>query len=283
MAINFNCPNGHRLSCPDQQAGKAGKCPKCGTVLRVPMPGTGVVSEGAAAPRATADLSNTATTSAESPVAGLNELLSEEHDTTENAPDDQIVFLCPNGHRLNSPVALAGRPGQCPHCAAKFLIPSLEESLESEEGEDLDVDAQEISLDEIVIQVDTSKTGLGSAPQRSSPPPLPRPPAVPVETVPGQSAAAPTAGTLASSAPHESLARLLHDLWQRRGEAVTIEIHLRHGEPLVPDELGPSDAGHALFALRESDGSHTLMAVAWSAIDRIVARGLAELPGEWFP
>lgn len=281
MAINFNCPNGHRLSCPDQQSGKPGKCPKCGTVLRVPMPGTGVVSESAAAPRATADLSNTATTSG-SPVAGLNELLSEEHDTTENAADDQIVFLCPNGHRLNSPVALAGRPGQCPHCAAKFLIPSLEESLEAEEGEDLADESQEISLDEIVIQVDTSKTGLGSAARQSSPAPLPRPPSVPVETVPAQASAAPHAAAPAATAPYESLARLLGELWQRRGEGVTIEIHLRHGEPLVPDEFGSSEAGHALFAVRESDGSHTLFAIAWSAIDRIVARGLSELPGEWF-
>lgn len=280
MAINFNCPNGHRLSCPDEQAGKAGKCPKCGTVLRVPMPGAGVVTEGAAAQRATADLSSTATTAADAP--GLNELLAEEHDTTESAVDDQIVFLCPNGHRLNSPVALAGRPGQCPHCGAKFLIPSLEESLESEESDDLDDDVQEISLDEIVIQVDTSKAGLGSAARQSSPPPLPRPPAVPVETVPGRGAAVPTGTAPATTAPHESLARLLGELWQRRGEGVTIEIHLKHGEPLVPDELGSSDAGHALFAVRESDGSHTLLAVAWSAIDRIVARGLAELPGEWF-
>jgi hypothetical protein len=284
MAITFNCPNGHRLSCPDQQGGKAGKCPKCGSVLRVPMPGAGVIAESAAGPRAPSDLGGTATTALDSPVAGLNELLSEEHDTTESADDDQIVFLCPNGHRLNSPVSLAGRPGQCPHCSAKFLIPSLEESLAAEDGDGGEHDEGGISLDEIVIQVDTSKAGLSAARNRASgsPPPSPRPPAVPVEAAGAESAAMRMPGPSATSAEQASLARLLRELWGWRGDGVTIEIHVGGGEPLVPDEFTMSDDGHALFSVRESDGTHTLSAVSWSAIERIVARGLTEFPTRWF-
>ena len=30
MTIEFFCPNEHQLSAPDNMAGKAGKCPKCG-------------------------------------------------------------------------------------------------------------------------------------------------------------------------------------------------------------------------------------------------------------
>src|SRR5712672_2082378 len=35
--ITFLCPNGHRLSCPEQQAGKGGKCPKCGASFKIPL------------------------------------------------------------------------------------------------------------------------------------------------------------------------------------------------------------------------------------------------------
>lgn len=38
-----------------------------------------------------------------------------------------IAFLCPQGHSLNAPEELAGRPGQCPKCASRFVVPSLEE------------------------------------------------------------------------------------------------------------------------------------------------------------
>ena len=34
-----------------------------------------------------------------------------------------IVFLCPNGHKLNGPATLKGKPGKCPHCDTRFLIP----------------------------------------------------------------------------------------------------------------------------------------------------------------
>jgi hypothetical protein len=35
-----------------------------------------------------------------------------------------IRVECPNGHKLNIKRFLAGRRGKCPHCSAKFLIPS---------------------------------------------------------------------------------------------------------------------------------------------------------------
>ncbi|HND56834.1 MAG TPA: hypothetical protein PLV92_30655, partial [Pirellulaceae bacterium] len=38
-----------------------------------------------------------------------------------------IAFACPNGHPLTAPENLAGKPGQCPRCNTRFLIPTLEE------------------------------------------------------------------------------------------------------------------------------------------------------------
>lgn len=34
--IEFLCPNNHRIRCPDEQAGRAAKCPKCGAKFVIP-------------------------------------------------------------------------------------------------------------------------------------------------------------------------------------------------------------------------------------------------------
>jgi hypothetical protein len=37
--IEFLCPNNHRIRCPDDQAGNAAKCPKCGVKFVIPSNG----------------------------------------------------------------------------------------------------------------------------------------------------------------------------------------------------------------------------------------------------
>jgi hypothetical protein len=39
-----------------------------------------------------------------------------------------IRFTCPSGHKLHVKAFLAGKRGVCPHCGAKFVIPSDQES-----------------------------------------------------------------------------------------------------------------------------------------------------------
>ena len=41
--------------------------------------------------------------------------------------EEIFYFLCPNGHKLNGPPTLKGKPGRCPECQARFLIPTDEE------------------------------------------------------------------------------------------------------------------------------------------------------------
>jgi len=38
MAINFYCPLGHRLTVPDERAGKKGRCPVCHQRVIAPVP-----------------------------------------------------------------------------------------------------------------------------------------------------------------------------------------------------------------------------------------------------
>ncbi len=107
--IEFLCPNGHRIRCPDEQAGRAAKCPKCQVAFRVPRPtGAGRETPSDAA------------------------LEPPEPPSPKREADDSIEFLCPNGHRLHGPARLQGQPGECPTCGTKFRVPTYEDLSEEE-------------------------------------------------------------------------------------------------------------------------------------------------------
>jgi hypothetical protein len=158
---------------------------------------------------------------------------------------------------LHGSAGLAGRPGQCPHCGVKFLVPSPDEE---EEGEPFaEEDATGMPFDDVVIQIDTSGK-IGSSKS-------------------GKAAASSNLSLPASAPP---LAALLSKVWRYKAQGASVEIHLGDGKLLEPDQISLKDANHALFTSREASGSHTLTAVAWSSIERIVVRGLEQPPKEWF-
>lgn len=183
---------------------------------------------------------------------------------------DQIIFLCPNGHRLHGAASLAGRPGQCPHCGIKFLVPSPDD----EDEEAFDDTPADDALDGIVIQIDTSsKSGSsksGWLKGGSS------------KTGRANSASASTLPTASSSLPSHPLAAVLTQVWQLKTQGAVIEIHLGNGTMIQPDQFSIKDATCAFFGVREADGSHTMTLAAWTAIERVVVRGLEQLPREWF-
>lgn len=247
MPITFSCPNGHRLTCPDAQAGKPGKCPKCGAAVRVPGSTTAV--SGVAA--------------ADGADEGRLQAFADDQPDHDVA-DGEIVFLCPNGHRLHGPAEMVGRPGQCPHCKVRFLIPSPEDESEDEE---------QAGAEEFAIQIDTSPKE-GSASGKSG---LKPPAAVP--TGPTAPAAVPTAN--ASAHP---LAALVARLWSYKEQGASLEIHLGDGKVLIPDRYAAPAAypQYGVFSVREANGSHTLTAVAWESIHRVAVRQLQQPPKELF-
>lgn len=120
QVMEFLCPNGHKIHCPDEQAGRAAKCPRCGVRFRIP------------------DLSETGDSSpapVDSDVSRpqLTDLEAEEAQLESGGPMGQIEFLCPNGHRLHGPAGLQGRPGECPQCGSKFRVPTYDEVPEEAE------------------------------------------------------------------------------------------------------------------------------------------------------
>lgn len=226
MAIEAFCPNGHKILCPDDRAGRMAKCPRCGAPFRIPggdallPPGTtpagGTETSAAAAqvadaampavttpnmpgdvasatageapegsgiqtnvmaattpvppaageaagpelveaellpPSAAAGSVPTVTTSVANPTGQQVELnaTGTRGGAAGPAPtplSDLIIFLCPNGHKLNGPKRLAGKIGQCPHCGARFEIPIPHEGEEEEDHDGLADTVTEDPLDD---------------------------------------------------------------------------------------------------------------------------------------
>ena len=181
--IKFACPNGHPLSCPREMIGKPGKCPKCNSRFVVPdipdddeeVPEEAAEQESgggfridttppanrgkpgapaptpARGPAAPATLPFAPAPAGKAPVAGSSKGGAEGSGkltvagTGIPADADLIVFLCPNGHRLNGPKKLQGKPGKCPHCGAKFVIP-LDEPEEEEYEEEYEETSEEAAV-----------------------------------------------------------------------------------------------------------------------------------------
>jgi hypothetical protein len=242
--IKFLCPNGHQLSAPENLAGKPGKCPKCNTAFVVPTP------------EEDADLEPPGVEPATPPTAAVapQPNIGMGSGKGKGAPKDAFVFLCPNGHKLNGPPSLKGRPGQCPHCNARFIIPTDEDIAAAEQADDADDDdelAAETGIDNDSVAV--SHLAKGSAVNN-------RPPAGP-----------------------SGLGYIVARLWDQRSEQTELEIFLSEGEIVAPDyfseSLSTSDYG--VFAVQEGE-AFTITVIPWSTVRRVGLRRLGELPGGLF-
>src|SRR5262245_60832149 len=240
--MKFLCPNGHPLNAPENLAGKSGKCPRCNASFIVPHPDD---------VRGNANLM-AASGSAITPAMGSG--------TNLPATSEIFFFLCPNGHKLNGPPSLKGKPGQCPHCQARFIIPTDEDIAAAEqaedEGDDDDELAAETGIDHDSLEVSRFTSGRSSAVQSAAD----RPPAGP-----------------------SGLGYIVARLWEQRTEQTELEIFLSEGEIVAPDyfseSLSTSDYG--VFAVQEGEG-FAITVIPWTTVRRVGLRRLGELPGDMF-
>jgi hypothetical protein len=271
--IEFLCPEGHKIRCGEEQAGRPAKCPRCGVKFRIPtledLQGPAPApSEATAAPSPEAQ-------SGPAPLAA-----DRKGDSSKGA---QIEFLCPNGHHLHGPASLQGRPGECPECGSRFRIPSLEELAaaadeNAEESPPGPAD-DEIVLEEVnpassksginlpldLLQVLDDASGVGMRAGLD---------AAPHDLVPGQQAT--------GAAGVHPLAQIFLHLWAARGEGSRVEVHLESGGVLLPDGYvkGLSEHSQAVFVTNDPDNTYTLTIVPWETVARVILRGMQEVPGE---
>ena len=133
MSIEFQCPNGHKLSCPEDRAGRVAKCPRCGLTVQIPQP-NGQPASDSAVTRSNSDSDKSVRSSGElKPGSGVGQ--------------GTFAFLCPNNHRLNGPLKLQGRAGQCPYCGVRFRIPMIDEKAEPAEGAEASTAEPDLDLE----------------------------------------------------------------------------------------------------------------------------------------
>lgn len=243
MVIEFLCPQGHKIRCGDDRAGKPAKCPKCGVKFYVPGPDDDPADSGAWA-TAPAETSST-------PASGSGGALK-----------DQIEFLCPNGHRVWAPLSLQGRAGQCPDCGSKFHIPTLADYEETP----LDI----VSSEDSVVNLDPlsglQDNGNSSAAPKGS------------ADLRWNQDRGPITTNSSDKAAH-FLADLVADL----PEGAVVELHTNDGRKYVPDQFAKQlcDSARLAFSTKVDDQTHTLVVLPWPSIARIEVSGLKQLPLEF--
>jgi hypothetical protein len=250
--LQFFCPNGHKIHCPEDRAGQADKCPKCGVKFRVPLPD---VSEGAVDPASVSETSRKAGSSAATAPAASGVALGAA------VADDQIEFLCPNNHLLHGPGSAQGRVGQCPECGSRFRIPTYDEDLDTQ-------------------QEDTRPHFMPPLPTDS--PLLPKPVADAVVEEEAPTALQFGAGEAGEAAAGHTLGELFARLWACKAQGATLEVRYADSQRITPDRFfkGLSKGTHGVFAVDEPNGTHTLTAVAWDSVSAVIVRGLKKLPAD---
>jgi hypothetical protein len=270
MVIRFACPEGHPLTASEELIGKAGKCPKCEAKFLVPDPNEDSHSGDQPSPL---------------PDVGSGSSANLEPATDAKTDDDEIiVFLCPEGHKLNGPKRMQGQAGQCPHCGAKFRIPSYDDEDDAADLTNPELADPEIAepqamptgamldhselegeiteeveeLDEEIIEVVDDQLGSGvggSGIPYSNPLPPP---------TPGES----------------SLAAIFAHLWRQRCKDTSVYVYLDKGEVIEPARFSPtlSQRDYAVFAIDDEELSFRLISVPWDSVTRVDFSRIEDLP-----
>jgi hypothetical protein len=189
------------------------------------------------------------------------------------AKPDLIVFLCPNGHRLNGPASLEGKPGQCPHCGVKFRVPSRDDPVEPDEEEPAMAPGSGSGLqavdtvEEIPAEEPTFNFKI-EEPSRGG-------------SSPSHGLVPPSSNVMSS---RSTLADIFTRLWDERERGSVVELYLSSGQVLVPERFAreSSRKSYGVFAIRDPDGTYTVTAVNWESVSKVSIRHLPKLPKKMF-
>ncbi|TWT29891.1 hypothetical protein [Blastopirellula retiformator] len=190
--------------------------------------------------------------------------------------EKDLVFLCPNGHKLHAPRKLQGQAGQCPHCNVKFRVPVVD-------GEDPTVGGDASRLDSSVDVSNAANKLIGpslSSIFDSSPTEVGTRDEAGASNVLGPSASRGSSPSVFGA--HSKLFQEFLRLWSLRRAGATVEIHLPEGEIYVPEYFSPSrsSAEFGFFARSPQPGDYAINLIPWHCVCRIVLTGIKELPSD---
>ena len=79
------------------------------------------------------------------------------------------------------------------------------------------------------------------------------------------------------------MARVFAQLWAEKPKDAILEIILRNGEIYKPDLYSKklSLQNQGVFAVKEMDGTYTIIMVSWDALSHVQIRKMHNLPGEF--
>jgi len=247
--IEFLCPNGHRIRCGEDRAGKPAKCPKCNVKFLIPTLEEIRAAQGS-------ENSGAATYS---------------RDRT------RIQFLCPNGHRLFGSSDLQGRPGQCPECGVRFRIPVVEELSEHEAEEAIPLSLAPEPSPHLVAGM-----GLGdSAVVPDSGLHLELFPS----RLPGDSRVEMRSdSSRGDQIAGQSFGELFQKVWASRPIASTVQIRLEDGQTMTVLKFRPfgHNGEYAAFIVEDSALGAGLVVIPWQAVRMVHISGVKEFPSQIF-
>jgi hypothetical protein len=180
-----------------------------------------------------------------------------------------IEFLCPNNHKIRCPDDQAGRAAKCPKCGVKFLIPS------DGAAEKTAIDHPAVSAGHGTNMAD-SHISLGTLEGK----PSGESGTAVLHTSKTASSMSKLSGILSVS---PSMARLFTKLWSEKPKDAVLEIILRNGEVYKPEFFSKklSQQQQGVFAIKEMDGSYTIIVVAWDALSHVQVRKMRDLPDDF--
>lgn len=219
----------------------------------------------------------------------------------ESPGEGRIVFRCRNGHRIVVKAAMAGQRGKCSKCGVSVNIPterepqqpagaSVEEPQAVAPPDGADGEGADLPADSAVPAPSAAESGPSSSHvdmfagladvgdgRESSPGGI---------ELSASGSAPSAADMLPPQAPGSanSTVALVTRLFDETQQGGIVELHIDGGSVILPEFFDSrwSTGSHGLFASRAADGTITLTAVAWDAVQKIVVRQVDGLPDGLF-
>lgn len=221
--------------------------------------------------------------------------------SAESAGEGTIVFRCANGHRIVVKAAMAGQRGKCSKCGVSVNIPTEEQTQQPAAGGEPPQEVGPPAVDAAAAddpQAAAQTPSAATAAENSGSPSHVDMFAGLGEVSDGRGSAAGgieiSALGSAVGAPEvlvpqpagavHSTVALVTRLFDEVQQGGIVELHIEGGSVILPEFFDSrwSTGSHGLFASRAADGTITMTAVAWDAVQKIVVRQVDGLPDGLF-